>query len=123
VSLQSGVGLPGNEPPLDFIEKDREDQAENRDIQQADIDGVDRRNLPLNHKADAVIDATISEDCNPSDLPAVSDRGRKIQQLLGKSIDLGDHAHHDLPPSVRPIDWASCTHDARNVARKRGHEQ
>src|SRR6267143_1794128 len=40
---------------------DREDQAENRDVQQADIHGVDRWNLPLNHKADAVIGATISE--------------------------------------------------------------
>jgi hypothetical protein len=67
LSLQSGVGLPGNEPPLDFIEKDREDQAENRDVQQADIYGVDRRNLPPNHKADAVIGATISEDCNPDE--------------------------------------------------------
>jgi hypothetical protein len=61
LSLQSGVGLPGNEPPLDFTGKDREDQAENRDVQQADIHGVDRWNLPLNHKADAVIGATISE--------------------------------------------------------------
>jgi hypothetical protein len=64
LSLQSSVGLPGNEPPLDFIEKDREDQAENRDVQQANIHGVDRRNLPLNHKADAVMGATISEDRN-----------------------------------------------------------
>jgi hypothetical protein len=69
LSLQSGVGLPGNEPPLDFIEKDREDQAENRDAQQADIYGVDRRNLPLNHKADAVMGATISEDRNPDGWP------------------------------------------------------
>jgi hypothetical protein len=66
LSLQSGVGLPGNEPPLDFIGKDREDQAENRDVQQADIHGVDRRNLPLNHKADAVMGATISEDRAPA---------------------------------------------------------
>jgi hypothetical protein len=64
VSLQSGVGLPGNEPPLDFIEKDREDQAENRDVRRADIRGVDPQNMPLNHRADAVIGATISEDCN-----------------------------------------------------------
>jgi hypothetical protein len=64
LSLQSGVRLPGNEPPLDFIGKDREDQAENRDVQQADMHGVDRRNLPLNHKADAVMGATISEDRN-----------------------------------------------------------
>jgi hypothetical protein len=64
LSLQSGVGLPGNEPPLDFVGKDQEDQAENRDVQQADIQGVDRRNLPLNHKADAAMGATISEDCN-----------------------------------------------------------
>jgi hypothetical protein len=64
LSLQSGVGLPKNEPPLDSIEKDREDQAENRDVQPADIHGVDCRNLPLNHKADAVMGATISEDRN-----------------------------------------------------------
>jgi hypothetical protein len=64
LSLQSGVGLQGNEPPLDFIKKDREDPAENRDVQQADIHGVNRRNLPLNHKADAVMGATISEERN-----------------------------------------------------------
>jgi len=71
LSLQSGVGLPGNEPPLDFIEKDQEDQAENRDVRQSDIHGVDRRNLPLNHKADAVIGATSSEDRN-QDGPAAA---------------------------------------------------
>jgi len=53
--------LDFQEPTLDFVEKDQEDQAENRDVQQADIHGVDRWNLPLNHKADAVIGATISE--------------------------------------------------------------
>jgi len=29
-----------NEPPPDFIENDREDQAENRDVRQAGIQGV-----------------------------------------------------------------------------------
>jgi hypothetical protein len=53
-----------NEQPPDFIENDREDQAENRDVRQADIQGADRQNLPLNHKADALIGATISEDRN-----------------------------------------------------------
>src|SRR6266699_869289 len=73
LSLRSGVGLPGNEPPLDFVEKDQEGEAENRDVQQADIHGVDRRNLPLNHKADAVIGATSSEDRN-QDGPASAAR-------------------------------------------------
>jgi hypothetical protein len=53
-----------NEPPPDVIENDREDQAENRDVRQADIQGFDRRNLPPNHKADAAIGATVSEDRN-----------------------------------------------------------
>jgi hypothetical protein len=62
-----------NEPPPDFIENDREDQAENRDVRQADIQGVGRQNLPLNHKADAVIGATISEHRNQDEAhPAAS---------------------------------------------------
>jgi hypothetical protein len=68
-----------NEPPPDFIENDREDQAENRDVRQADIQGVGRQNLPLNHKADAAIGATISEDRN-------QDKARPGREL---------YSHHD----------------------------
>jgi len=56
-------------------------------VRQDDIHGVDRQNLPRNHKADAVIGATISGRENPV-----------------KSIDLCDHAHHDLSPSLRLVD-------------------
>jgi hypothetical protein len=34
--LQSGVGLPGNELPLELIGNDREDEAEKRDDRRAD---------------------------------------------------------------------------------------
>jgi hypothetical protein len=46
--------------------------------------GVDRRNLPLNHKADAVVDATISEDRNQDGAaPAAS----FVPAMIGDSAD------------------------------------
>jgi hypothetical protein len=101
LSLQSSVGLPGNEPPLDFIEKDREDQAENRDVQQANIHGVDRRNLPLNHKADAVMGATISEDRNQEEARP----GPRALLLLAKHF--GRHTINHRPVLSSQLPWAS----------------